>query len=213
MDAADDLLHNKFTPRRLTPRKTTYIPFSSRSRGQDQKLCDRSTEMKLSAKMLPPSRPPPPPPSPTPRQSVQQAHNENMREFGQEIHDGDSQDPASKIWEKIRNYSAGLSNHNVRKSSTSTINSVTASISLPFSANGVTDSRDVRRKKAINDYSNNLTMQRQRLVGMSSKASLTDRTNMSKLGDTTFCSPRRTSKPQTKSRRGSGRWSIGNWWG
>lgn len=212
MDAADNLLQNKLTPQKLTPRKTTFLACPSHSRGRGRGQCERSTEANRALQMLPPSRPAPPPPSPTPRREYHRTHDENLREGGGELNDEEPEDPASKIWAKIRRYSSGFGSHRRRSSSTSTANSVTASISLPFSANCATDSRALRRKKTAVDRGSTQLMPRQRLVGMSSKTSLTDRTNLSMCDEAMYNSQRRSSKTHGKGRRGSGRWSIGNWW-
>lgn len=213
MDAADDLLQNKLTPQKLTPRKTTYLACPSHSKGRGRGLCERSMDLNQQTQMLAPSRPAPPPPSPTPGREFQRAHNENLREVDEDSDHDEIRDPASKIWAKIRRYSAGLGSQRARNSSTSTATSVTASISLPFSADCVTESRAIRRRKPMVDSSNAIMIPRQRLVGMSSKTSLSDRTNMTKFDDSAFNSQRREPKPNGKSRRNSGRWSIGNWWG
>lgn len=203
MEAADNLLQNKLTPQKLTPRKTTYLACPSHSRGRGRGPMP----------MFPPSRPAPPPPSPSPRRDYPRAHNENRRDDDEVVvEDDDSQDPASKIWAKIRRYSSGFNGPQGRNLSTSTANSMTASVSQPFSANCATDRGSVRRKKAAVDIDNHHMTQRQRTVGISSKASLTDRTNLSLLDDKAFSSLRRVPKASGKGRRGSGRWSIGNWW-
>lgn len=213
MEAADNLLQNKLTPQKLTPRKTTYLACPSHSRGRGRGPCERMAEPNRPTQMLPPSRPAPAPPSPAPRREYQRAHNENHREGDEVLDDDDSQDPASKIWAKIRRYSSGFSSQHGRNLSTSTANSMTASISLPFSANCATESRALRRRRTAVDNDNSHMTQRQRTVGMSSKTSLTDRTNLSMFDDRAFNSLRRIPKTNGKGRRGSGRWSIGNWWG
>lgn len=212
MDAADNLLQSKLTSQKLTPRKTTYLACPSHSRGRGRGPGQRVTESNRPMQILPPSRPAPPPPSPTPRREYQRTHNENLKEVDEE----ESRDPASKIWAKIRrcSTSSGSYQSRERNPSTSTVTSVTASISLPFSPEYATESRALRRKKTVVDSGNVHLMQRQRLVGISSNTGLTDRTNMSMFDDTTFNSQRRpVPKASGKSRRGSGRWSIGNWWG
>lgn len=213
MDAADNLLHNKLTPQKLTPRKTTYLACPSQSRGRARGSGDRVMEPNIPRHILPPSRPAPPPPSPTPRRQYQRAHNENLKEVDEESKNDESRDQASKIWAKIRRYSTGLSSHQGRSSSSSTADSVTASITLPFTVGCTTDSRALRGRKTAVDSGNVHIAQRQRLVGMSPKTSLTDRTNLAMLDDAVCSFQRRVPKNSGKGRQGSGRWSIGNWWG
>lgn len=215
MEAADNLLQNKLAPQKLTPRKTTYLACASTSRGLGQEPGDRVLGPTRPTQMMPPTRPAPPPPSSDkPHRHRNVLQDENLRGYDDAVvdDDDDSQDPASKIWSKIRRYSAGFSNHHRRNPSTSTAASVAASVSFPFSVTCGTEARAPGRKKATSGESNALMMQRQRVVAMESKTSLTDRTNLAMFDDTLVCGKRRSPKGSGKGRRGSGRWGFGNWW-
>lgn len=215
MNAADDLLQNKLVPQKVTPRKTTYLACPSNSRGRGRGAGERASEPAMVMQMVSPTRPAPPPPTSSYPHPQQHVRDENRR--GQEdVEDDDeeSQDPASRIWAKIRRAS-GLSIHARRRNpSTSTTASVAASVSLPFSSACSADSRVLRRKKAGIDRGNALWMERQRLAAMGSKTSLTDRTNLTAIEDTLTDSKRRSPKGSGsgKGRRGSGRWGgFGGW--
>lgn len=208
MDAADDLLHNKLTPQRITPRKTTYMSCSSNSRRGRDRFGERFIEP---LHMISPTRPAPPPPTRASFHRPQQVRDENHRSA--QGGNGDNErasDPASKIWAKIRRAS-GLSLSQYRRNiSASTTASVAASVNLPFSAAACgTDSRAMRRKKPGIVEGGGLMMQRQRLAAMGSKQSLTDRTNLSMTEES---GKRRSPKASGKDRRSSGRWGFGNWW-
>lgn len=205
MDAADNLLHNKLTPQRLTPRKTTYISCSSTSRGRGR-LGGRFAEP---IHMISPTRPAPPPTRPSSRRP-QQVWDENRRStHDEDVGDERASDAASKIWAKIRRASGLSLAHHRRDISTSTTASVAASVISPFSSACATDGRALRRKKAGLTDRGGLMMQRQRLDAMGSKQSLTDRTNLNMAEDSGL---RRSSKSSSKGRRSSGRWGFSNWW-
>lgn len=212
MDAADNLLHSKLTPQRMTPRKTTYLSFPGDSRGRARNLQHQILEPLHD---LTPNQSPPLSPGVASSRVQQQIRDENRRSVQYEdVDDGDASDPASRIWAKIRRYSgAGISLHR-RNISTSTTASVAASINLPFSAAyGVGNSRAFRRQKhGINEGGS--IMQRQLLAATGSKQSLTDRTNLSMadVSDAMDSSKLRSRKGSGKSRRSSGRWVFSNWW-
>lgn len=212
MDAADDLLHNKLTPQRITPRKTTYLsgPGNSTDRASDFKR--RGSE---AIHIISPTRPAPQPPMPASARRHAQVLYENHKSARDEDDDdgGSSSDPASKIWAKIRRCSGISTGRHRRNISTSTTASVAASVNLPFSTTCGADSRGLRCKKA-GIAEGGLVMQRQRLAAMSSRHSLTDRTNLSMADDegAVDASKQRSPQGSCKGRRGSGRWGLGNWW-
>lgn len=212
MDAADDLLQNKLVPHKITPRKTTYLACPSTSRGCGRGPRGRTPWPAMPMQMASPTRPAPPPPvSGAPRRR-QQDQDENRRDkvVGD---DGDgSQDAASKIWAKIRQFSGLSADQRRRNPSTCTTASVAASVSLPLPAACGADSRGLWRRKAGIDEVGSLLMQRQRLAAMGSKTSLTDRTNLGSVKDSLTAGKRRTSRGSGKGRRGSGRWGgFGGW--
>ncbi|KAF3767590.1 hypothetical protein M406DRAFT_328662 [Cryphonectria parasitica EP155] len=196
MDAADDLLRNKLVPQKITPRKTTYLAYpriSSRSRGRD--AVERASKPVVGMHVASPTRPAPPPPI-------------------QDDAEGPSLDAASKIWEKIRRCSGLSMAPHRRKTSTSTISSVAASVSLPFSVDSSADSWAIRRKRANVHGSNSLMIQRQRLAAMGSRTSLVDRTNLSMVEDGSVPSTKRRSPKGDNSgggRKSSGKWGFTNW--
>lgn len=211
MDAADNLLHSKMTPQRMTPRKTTYLSFPGDPRGRARGLQQRIPEP---LQEFPPSRSPPPSPSIASLRVQQQIRDENRRSVQyDDSDDGDASDPASRIWAKIRRYSGASMSHRRRNISTSTTASVAASVNLPFSTAYDAGNRALRRQKhGVNEGGS--IMQRQRLADMGSKQSLTDRTNisMADASDAMDPSKLRSHKGSGKSRRSSGRWGFGNWW-
>lgn len=123
-----------------------------------------------------------------------------------------SQDAASKIWAKIRQFSGISATQRRRNTSTSTTASVAASVSLPLPMGCGADSRALRRRKAGIDEAGSLMMQRQRLAAMGSKASLIDRTNLGSMEEVVTIGRRRSPRGSGKGRRASGRWGgFGGW--
>lgn len=211
MDAADDLLHSKLTPQRMTPRKTTYLALTGdpRGRGRDsqQLIPERLHE-------YPPLRSSPPSPDAITsrmRQQIQDENRENVQYDGN--NDGDFSDPASRIWAKIRRYSGVSVSHHRRNVSTSTTASAAASVNLPFSVTCDAGNGALRRRKHRINEGGSIT-QSQRLAAVGSKQSLTDRTNLSMTGvsDVIDSSKLRSRNGSGKGRRSSGKWGFGNWW-
>lgn len=209
MDAADDLLHNKLAPQRMTPRKTTYLSCPGSSRGRAHGFQERHNEP---LHMISSTRPAPRPSVPVSSRKQQQLQDENRRSSKDDVDDdSNSSDPASRIWAKIRRCSGMSLSHHRRNISTSSATSVAASVNLPFSTTYGADDKALRRKKAgISE--GGLMVQRQRLAAMGSKQSLVDRTNLSDSGVAVDHSKRRNTKGSVKGRRSSGRWVFGNWW-
>lgn len=211
MDAADNLLHNKLAPQRITPRKTTYLSSVGSSRGHFRGLKTRGDDR---IQMKSPTRPAPPPPIPDFSHNQRQVQEKPRRAFEDDLdEDGESSDPVSKIWAKIRRCSGVSMSQHRRNISTSTAASVAATVNLPFSDTCGADNRALRRKKA-GITENESMAQRKRQAAMCSKQSLTDRTNLSMVddGDTKDLSKRTSFKGSGKGRRSSGRWGLGNWW-
>lgn len=215
MNAADDLLQNKLAPQIVTPRKTTYLACPSISRGRGRGARERASEPAMLTQMVSPTRPAPPPPISRMPHRQQPIRDENLRrQEDAEEDDEEYQDPASRIWAKIRRASGLSINPRRRNPSNSTTASVAASVSLPFSSACSADSRALRRRKGAVDGGNALRMERQRPAAMSSKTSLTDRTNLVVMEDSLASSKGRSPKGggSGKGRRGSGRWGgFGGW--
>lgn len=210
MDAADNFLHNRLAPQRVTPCKTTYLSCPGSSKGRSCDFHDRGNEP---LHMISPTRPAPPPPLPGFPRKQQRIRDENRRSvYEDNVNDYKSSDPASKIWAKLRRCSGISMSNNRRNISASSTASVTASVNLPFSATCVPGRRALRRKKT-GATEGILMMQKQLMAGsMGSTQSLTDRTNLSD-GDAVDPGKRRnTTKGSSKGRRSSGRWGFGNWW-
>lgn len=211
MDAADNLLHNKLMPQKITPRKTTYLSCPSTSRGRARDFGERASGP---LPMVSPTRLAPQPPTAAHPHRQQRVRDENRRNVHDENSDDETfSDSASKIWAKIRRCSGISMSHHRRDTSTSTIASVAASVNLPFSATCGTDGRALRRKKG-DVTEGSLVIQRRRLAAMASQQNLTDRTNLSTADavGALDASKRRSPKGSGKGRRGSGRWGFGNWW-
>lgn len=211
MDAADNLLHSKLTPQRMTPRKTTYLAFPGdprgRARGSQQRLPERLHEFPLTGS-------PPPSPNVIPSRIRQQIQDENRKSVQyDDSDDGNDSDPASRIWAKIRRYSGVSMSHHRRNMSTSTTASVAASVNLPFSVTCDAGNRALRRQPHAINEGGSIT-QRHRLAAMGSKQSLIDRTNLStaNASDAKDSSKLRSRNGSGKGRRSSGRWGFGNWW-
>lgn len=230
MDAADDLVQNKLTPQKITPRKTTYLACPSASRARGREALGRAPgPTPRSMRPAAPSRPAPAPPMPALFGSHRKPWNENLRARVAAVDaadDGDrAQDTASKIWEKIRRGSGFGTLHGhpspQRDPSTSSMApSVSASVSLPLSATCGSDGRALRRKKAtdglgINGSGTSPMRYKNSIPTMSSRTSLVDRTNLG-VGITedgvTLIGKRRSSKASARERKGSGRWGFTNWW-
>lgn len=211
MDAADDLLHTKLVPHRITPRKTTYLGCSGTTSGCLRTPALRTSGSTMSRQMASPTRPPPPPPgislSLDASRWQQQRNDENIRERERfSDHNEGSQDVTSNIWAKIRHFSGLSATQRCRNPSASTTASVAASVSLPLPAACGTASRTLRRGRSSIDKGGSLLMQRHRQAAMSSKTSLTDRTNCGRVEEMLTSGTRRSSKGSGKGRKGSGRW-------
>lgn len=211
MEAADNLLHDKLSPQRITPSKTTYLSCPAKSSVRAHGFGERGSKL---SRTISPTLPAQPPPMTTSRHIQQQVQDENCRSAEDDDgHKGESSDPAFKIWAKVRRCSGISMSHYRRNLSASTTASVAASVNLPLADTCGVDNRALRRKRP-GDTEGGLMMQRRRLAATGSKQSLTDRTNLGTADDDGAIEPgrRRSHKGSSKGRRGSGRWGFGNWW-
>lgn len=213
MDAADNLLQNKLVQHKITPRKTTYLACPSSSRGRDRIPEEPVPRPAIARHVLSPTRPAPPPPPPGVPRSHHQGQDENMRRHNAENGDDDGlQDPASRLWARIRRASGLSIKQRRRNTSTSTTASVAASVSLPFSTACIADNRALRRRKACINEGSSLLMQRQHLAAMGSTTSLTDRTNLNTMEDALMANQCGSPKEGGKPRRASGRAGFFGGW-